>query len=221
MQHSFGELSTATVVSAALWALLLWSGLIWLVRASGAIRHARSSHRGSISRPRRRSRRAAVPPGRLGRVLWLATVAAAGVVHPSAQAAESDPPPQVPPLDRGAGVQTQPRTAEPDRTPAQDLPSPVPSDDGPVPAEQPDHAARASTNDTPRQSGQRDGNTIIVRPGDTLWAIAAERLADDASDAAVEREWRRWYAANRSIIGADPNHILPGQRLTAPAGVDR
>jgi nucleoid-associated protein YgaU len=57
---------------------------------------------------------------------------------------------------------------------------------------------------------------ITVRPGDSLWRIAARALPRDTAPAVVERSWHRWYAANRGVIGADPNLIQPGQQLTPP-----
>jgi hypothetical protein len=56
---------------------------------------------------------------------------------------------------------------------------------------------------------------VAVRPGDTLWAIAA-RTSPVATDAAVRRSWPRWYAANRAAIGPDPDLIRPGQHLRPP-----
>jgi nucleoid-associated protein YgaU len=60
---------------------------------------------------------------------------------------------------------------------------------------------------------------VVVRPGDSLWAIAAARLGADASQARVAAEWPRWYATNHDSIGADPALIKPGQLLHAPAEV--
>jgi nucleoid-associated protein YgaU len=57
---------------------------------------------------------------------------------------------------------------------------------------------------------------IVVRRGDTLWAIAARHLGSDATDDEVARAWPRWWAANHAVIGDDPDRILPGQRLTPP-----
>ncbi|MEV5334676.1 transglycosylase family protein [Streptomyces werraensis] len=42
-----------------------------------------------------------------------------------------------------------------------------------------------------------------VRPGDTLSGIAARHGTD----------WCRLYAANRDVVGGDPDVIVPGQRL--------
>ncbi|MGP3984446.1 transglycosylase family protein [Streptomyces sp. KR80] len=49
----------------------------------------------------------------------------------------------------------------------------------------------------------QDRGDYTVRPGDTLSAVAA----------AHNIGWRAVYAANKAVIGADPNLILPGQRL--------
>lgn len=60
--------------------------------------------------------------------------------------------------------------------------------------------------------------TVVVRPGDSLWRIAAAHLPPGAGAADVAAAWPAWYAANRATIGADPSLIRPGQVLTAPAG---
>lgn len=60
------------------------------------------------------------------------------------------------------------------------------------------------------------GGTVEVRPGDTLWGIAARALGADASDAAIAAEWPRWYAANAATIGPDPDVLRPGQVLVVP-----
>ncbi len=58
---------------------------------------------------------------------------------------------------------------------------------------------------------------VTVRSGDSLWAIAARSLPISATEAEIDREWRRWWRANRSTIGADPNLVVPGQVLSRPA----
>ena len=57
---------------------------------------------------------------------------------------------------------------------------------------------------------------VVVRPGDTLWALAARSLPAPATDAERAAEWPRWWAANREVVGDDPDLLLPGQRLAAP-----
>jgi nucleoid-associated protein YgaU len=62
---------------------------------------------------------------------------------------------------------------------------------------------------------------VVVRPGDSLWQIAATALPRAASPAAVAQAWPRWWQANRSRIGPDPGLIRPGQRLVAPHPTSR
>lgn len=57
---------------------------------------------------------------------------------------------------------------------------------------------------------------VVVRPGDSLWAIAAARLPPDASDADITRAWQHLHAVNRAVVGADPDLIHPAQRLRLP-----
>lgn len=57
---------------------------------------------------------------------------------------------------------------------------------------------------------------LVVRRGDTLWGIAARHLGEHATDQDVAEAWPRWYAANRDVIGPDPDLIHPGQRLVVP-----
>jgi resuscitation-promoting factor RpfA len=52
---------------------------------------------------------------------------------------------------------------------------------------------------------QGDGRTYVVKSGDTLSAIAGQQN--------VKGGWPALYQRNRQVIGADPNLILPGQRL--------
>jgi hypothetical protein len=61
-------------------------------------------------------------------------------------------------------------------------------------------------------------SAIVVSRGDSLWRLAAERLPPDADNATVAHTWRLLYEANRDVIGSDPDHIEPGQRLTQPRG---
>ena len=57
---------------------------------------------------------------------------------------------------------------------------------------------------------------VVVRRGDTLWDIAARALGPGASAADIATSWPRWYVANRSTIGPDPDLIRPGQLLRPP-----
>lgn len=64
-------------------------------------------------------------------------------------------------------------------------------------------------------SGQRRSE-VLVRPGDNLWTIAGRQLPPGATDAQIAAAWPRWYLANRSVVGSDPDLLLPGQRLIPP-----
>jgi len=64
----------------------------------------------------------------------------------------------------------------------------------------------------PRPSDQ----IVIVRPGDTLWAIARRSLPAGASEAEIARSCAEWFATNRAVIGTNPDLIIPAQRLHAP-----
>ena len=58
---------------------------------------------------------------------------------------------------------------------------------------------------------------VVVRRGDSLWSIVADRLGPGATDVEIARTWPRWYAANAGVIGDDPNLLLPGTRLRPPS----
>lgn len=72
---------------------------------------------------------------------------------------------------------------------------------------------------------------VVVEPGDTLWAIAADRLATERatadpsdaeapaagpSDAEVAAAVERWHHVNRQTVGANPDLIRPGTVLHQP-----
>ena len=69
----------------------------------------------------------------------------------------------------------------------------------------------------PARPGAMPEEHYVVRRGDTLWDIAARHLGPAATAAQIAGEWPRWYAANRQVIGADPDRIRPGQRLAPPS----
>jgi nucleoid-associated protein YgaU len=74
--------------------------------------------------------------------------------------------------------------------------------------------ANANANANAARTAGRD---YVVRPGDTLWDIAARHLGPNASNADIARAWPRWYAANRVSIGANPQLIHPGLVLQPPS----
>jgi hypothetical protein len=71
-----------------------------------------------------------------------------------------------------------------------------------------------------RYTDLASGQHVVLR-GESLWSIAAAELGPGASEAAIAARWPQWYAANRALIGPDPDLLLPGQVLQAPASLDR
>jgi hypothetical protein len=72
-------------------------------------------------------------------------------------------------------------------------------------------ALSAVTEGTGRHRGpSAEEGSYVVRTGDTLASIA------DSLD--LDGGWRRLYAENEQVIGADPSSITPGQTLTLGAG---
>src|SRR5215211_1403079 len=57
---------------------------------------------------------------------------------------------------------------------------------------------------------------LVVAPGDCLWSISEQQLGPGATPQQIAHEVELIYARNRSIIGADPNMIFAGQRLSVP-----
>lgn len=74
---------------------------------------------------------------------------------------------------------------------------------------------------TPRSSPA--GVTIVsVEPGDHLWGISAEYLAEHLERQALNKEidplWREVVATNReSLRSGDPDLIYPGELVVLPA----
>lgn len=60
-----------------------------------------------------------------------------------------------------------------------------------------------------------DHSYTVVR-GDCLWDIAKAHLPAGSTDSQIDSEWHRWYAANHSTVGTNPDLIFPGQVFTPP-----
>ena len=66
--------------------------------------------------------------------------------------------------------------------------------------------AHSGTPSSGSSSQSTAGSPYMVRPGDTLSAIAAR----------YGTNWQQLYAANRAVIGPDPAYLRVGQQLTIP-----
>ncbi len=77
---------------------------------------------------------------------------------------------------------------------------------------------------TPRQQQRPQANSHQVLPGDNLWTISrdhlaqvTERPASELSDHAIAAYWLRVIAANRdSLRSGDPDLIFPGESVRLP-----
>ncbi|NHA69518.1 LysM peptidoglycan-binding domain-containing protein [Phycicoccus flavus] len=87
----------------------------------------------------------------------------------------------------------------------------------PVVRPQPDLSVLGGRAASRADAAADEAHEVVVRRGDSLWVIAARHLGEGASDAEIAEEWPRWYAANRDVVGPDPDVVRPGQVLRAPA----
>ncbi|GAA4971507.1 LysM domain-containing protein [Kineococcus glutinatus] len=106
----------------------------------------------------------------------------------------------------------------------------VPGTAAPVPARLPPPASPAwpplaSAPGSAPPGAQRPaaiGGTVVVHRGDTLWSLVSAHLrATDGQERATgatrtAAEVQRWWAANRDVIGPDPDLLHPGQVLHVP-----
>jgi nucleoid-associated protein YgaU len=78
-------------------------------------------------------------------------------------------------------------------------------------------ARTPSTAESPPPAPGED--SYVVAPGDSLWAIACRLLEEHGpppTAAQIDGLWRATYAANRRVIGDDPDLIFPGTALILP-----
>lgn len=189
--------------------LLCWLGTGVALALAGALtRRDRVARAGARLLPR-------LLHGLLAAALGGALVLGAG---PDALAAGSPSPSPAAP----AGTSTAPaRPASAALGPAYGSPAPAPDlpDPGWTPQQPPAPPVLPAADVGLVSAHGRAGpveDRVVVRRGDTLWAIAARHLGAGASAGQIAREWPRWYAANRAVIGPDPDLLRPGQHLRPP-----
>ena len=120
-------------------------------------------------------------------------------------------------------AQASPAPASPaPASPAPASPAPAAPVPAPAPALAPTPTSTAPTSPAPSSAAPAPRpettrrSTVVVRPGDSLWELAERSLPAPVSDADRAAEWPRWWAANRDVIGDDPDVLRPGQHLVAP-----
>lgn len=109
-------------------------------------------------------------------------------------------------------------TSAADTAPAPAWPTDHLATSGPAPVWPTDKAVPGSALRRKRTASAPDA-AATVRPGDSLWLIAGHQLGASATPEQIATLWPRWYAANRTTIGADANLITPGMRLHAPPAI--
>jgi hypothetical protein len=104
---------------------------------------------------------------------------------------------------------------------------PQPSGDAPGPKPTARHAGHpaarqpASSPTAPPAAAPPAATDVIVAAGDCLWTLAArdlgQRGATEPTPAGIAAATEKWWQANRSVIGTDPDRLMPGQHLRPPA----
>ena len=157
----------------------------------------------------------------VGLVAGLAPATSAAVPSTRVVAAAPLPDPGFAPASPVAPRAPQP---DADRPPSRSTPDPTPSTStsespgrrwlptAPTVRDQPDVRVLSR----PPRSADLERTEVVVTRGDSLWSIAARFLGPDVGDAQVADAWPSWYAMNRTVIGDDPDVLLPGQVLRVP-----
>jgi hypothetical protein len=158
-----------------------------------------------------------------------AHVVSGGTLAPVATLPDS-PLPVIPPSPSEAAVVPPKATAGPQ--------APEPSEAGGLPGVPPPaggarddaavcqpgvHDKRAAAPSVPGEAGgeQQQDPVRIVRPGESLWSIAAGHV-DAGEPARVGPYWLRVVEANRRTIrSGDPDRIRPGESVTLPPLTER
>lgn len=232
---TFEELLALTAAGAAL-ALLAWVAAVLAVTALAALPGVLGDASVRVA-----GRIAPGVPGRLARLaLGLSLTAGPVSACTPALAGGSEQPPAVvatEPIGNSGlpGVGRIGVVIAPDETPGTDAVHHQPATDPPTgpatgrPLPQPLTEPFSTDEPTPRPSPapdagmaaeptreHRPAGEVVVKRGDTLWAIAARHLGGGATAADIAAEWPHWYTANRVMIGDDPDLILPGMILRPP-----
>ncbi|GAA4288969.1 LysM peptidoglycan-binding domain-containing protein [Georgenia daeguensis] len=124
-----------------------------------------------------------------------------------------------------AGPGTSPGPAGPGTSPAHaghgdptadSTPRPGPNRSTPETSPPPATTAARTPASLDEHAPPGDARTYRVRPGDSLWSIAATHVGEPATTEEVARAWPEWYRANRAELGTNPHLIHPGQLLHVP-----
>ena len=143
-----------------------------------------------------------------------ATAIAATALPADAASADTENSTSDPALDPGWPTAVPDNGLPPDpgwpSAPPWDAPETSPDHD---PLPKGDDSSADDADETATAANERadeDADVHVVGIGDSLWSIAADRPSSSATTQDIIDEI---YTANREVIGANPNLIMPGQRL--------
>jgi hypothetical protein len=72
----------------------------------------------------------------------------------------------------------------------------------------------------PSAPAPRGNGAVVIRPGDSLWRLAEQDLTRRHGSAPTAAQtaaaWPAWWAANRDVVGEDPDLLHPGAALDPP-----
>ena len=125
--------------------------------------------------------------------------------------------------DLGRPGRDVPTSPAPRPTGSPEQPSNAPRAQLPVGSPDKTSGATRPTNDPTIQPRSTTASRpeIVVAPGDCLWTLAErdlqQRDSTEPSDSEIAAVTEKWWLANRAEIGANPDRLLPGQRLHPPA----
>jgi hypothetical protein len=125
----------------------------------------------------------------------------------------------------GTDVSTSPApvSPSPSHQPAMDPPggrsTTARQPDAPVSATQPSPGPSAIPATRPA-AGKTPTTDVVVTTGDCLWTLAERdlerRSQAEPTASAIAAATEKWWQSNRVTIGANPDRLMPGQRLTPP-----
>jgi nucleoid-associated protein YgaU len=195
-------------------ALLVWSAAAWL--ALGLLAAIAARLPGPAGRAGSALTRLLLP--RALRTIVAGSAGLGVLLGPVAAGATPAPPPAPSPAwpvqPTGTAPPIWPVTPD---SPAHTAPAHTPPAHTPPAHTPPAHTPPARKPPPTHDAPAPGARTVTVARGDSLWRLAGRRLGPRATPARIAREWPRWFAANRTVIGPDPALIRPGQVLRPPA----
>ena len=206
--------------------------LAWLAVASAAAgwdiartlrSRPRSAQRGGLQERRPADARDNTGRRRMAAVLLALTGAGALGTLPSTTASAS---PLLPGTTQSAPVisamdvpvpatpapTTTPKTTTPTTAPPSDIPEPGWVTPAPSPTSQRCAVGARLIAGCPSRD---DSAQVVVHRGDSLWSLISRHLHTH-EPAVIAAAVPQWYAANKAVIGADPDILHVGQRLHVP-----